>query len=98
MFPSSLENNINHKTYGLYALRGTFLRNIFSSQQDATMRYILCMGSVAFSPAEVAEKLGVGVETVRRYLRSGKLRGVHLSVKCWRVPASELYLFIRNCK
>ena len=41
---------------------------------------------------EVAERLRVSEETVRRMLRAGRLRGVRLgSTKMgWRIPASEL--------
>jgi excisionase family DNA binding protein len=45
---------------------------------------------------EVAERLRVSDETVRRFLRSGKLRGVRPgSTKLgWRIPTSEVALFL----
>lgn len=51
-----------------------------------------------FTPIQVAEKLQVGVVTIYRYLRSGKLRGVHISRKCWRIAASDLYVFMQGGK
>ncbi len=56
------------------------------------------MGTTLFTPEQVAEKLQVDIDTVRRYLRSGKLVGVHISRKCWRIEASDLYVFIQRRK
>lgn len=39
--------------------------------------------------AETAEALNVCIDSVRRYLRAGKLRGTKLG-KEWRIPESEL--------
>jgi excisionase family DNA binding protein len=47
---------------------------------------------------EVAEQLRVSTETVRRWLRDGKLHGLWLSDRAgWRIPASELDRFIQEC-
>ena len=44
---------------------------------------------------EVAERLRVDSETVRRWLRAGKLRGLLLSQQSgYRIPDSELRRFI----
>ena len=48
------------------------------------------------TPTQVAKKLQVGVITVYRYLRSGKLKGTHVSRKCWRVTPSDLYTFMQR--
>lgn len=41
--------------------------------------------------AEVAKRLKVNVETVRRWLRSGRVKGVPLGDRAgWRIPKSEL--------
>ncbi len=46
---------------------------------------------------EVAERLRVNAETVRRWLRAGQLRGVWLSDRAgWRIPAGELERFLRE--
>lgn len=46
---------------------------------------------------EVADRLRVDPETVRRWLRAGKLRGVLLSQQGgYRVPESELGRFIAD--
>uniref|UniRef100_A0A831X6V0 DNA-binding protein n=1 Tax=Thermorudis peleae TaxID=1382356 RepID=A0A831X6V0_9BACT len=46
---------------------------------------------------EVAERLRVNAETVRRWLRSGQLKGVWLSDRAgWRIPAGELERFLRE--
>ena len=42
---------------------------------------------------EVAERLSVSTETVRRYLREGRLRGVKL-IRAWRIQPEELERFI----
>ena len=41
-------------------------------------------------PEEAAEELRVHIETIMRWLRSGKLRGVKLPGGAWRVPREEL--------
>lgn len=38
---------------------------------------------------EAAKRLGLSEETVRRYLRSGELRGSRLKLE-WRIPAEEV--------
>ncbi|MBX6754529.1 MAG: helix-turn-helix domain-containing protein [Thermorudis peleae] len=46
---------------------------------------------------EVADQLRVSPETVRRWLRDGKLRGLWISDRGgWRIPASELARFIQE--
>lgn len=46
--------------------------------------------------AEVAAKLKVKPKTVGNWLRSGKMRGVRLGAKAWRIPASALDDFVRQ--
>jgi excisionase family DNA binding protein len=48
------------------------------------------------SVAEVAEWLHVGAETVRRYLRAGRLRGVLLGGRgsAYRIPEAEVRRFL----
>lgn len=44
---------------------------------------------------EVAERLRVKEETVRRWLRAGELHGVYLSDAAgWRIPAEDLRAFL----
>lgn len=47
------------------------------------------------TPEQVADRLQVVVETVYRWLRSGKLRGSRLSRKVWRVAESDLNDFMK---
>ena len=46
------------------------------------------------STEEVAERLNVSPLTVRKWLRSGRLRGIKVSV-LWRVRESDLNAFIK---
>jgi excisionase family DNA binding protein len=47
------------------------------------------------TPEQVAEYLQVHVETVRRWLRSGELRGINLGGRSrWRVRREDLQRFI----
>jgi excisionase family DNA binding protein len=47
------------------------------------------------TPEQVAEYLQVHVETVRRWLRSGELRGVNLGGRArWRVRREDLQRFV----
>ena len=47
--------------------------------------------------AEVAAKLKVDPETVRVWLRTGKLRGTRLSRAAgWRIPESEVIRLLRG--
>jgi len=52
------------------------------------------MAQIFLTSEQVAEALQVDVETVRRYLRAGKLRGRKLSPKCWRISEASLRAFI----
>jgi excisionase family DNA binding protein len=67
-------------------------------QQNATMCYNQTMPTTYFTPEEVATKLNVCVETIRRYLRTKKLPGTKVSSKCWRVYPSDLYEFLQRRK
>jgi excisionase family DNA binding protein len=51
---------------------------------------------VYMTPEQVAEKLQLAVETVYRWLRSGKLRGSRMSQKAWRVSEEDLRSFMRK--
>jgi excisionase family DNA binding protein len=51
---------------------------------------------VYMTPEQVAEKLQLAVETVYRWLRSGKLRGARMSQKAWRVTEEDLRSFMRK--
>lgn len=47
--------------------------------------------------AQVAEQLQVNPETVRRWLRSGKLRGISLGDRAgYRIPERELRRFLEE--
>lgn len=49
------------------------------------------------SVEEVAARLSVHRETVRRWLRTGELRGYRLGFRGgWRIPEEELRRFIRS--
>ncbi|MBI3978269.1 MAG: helix-turn-helix domain-containing protein [Chloroflexi bacterium] len=49
--------------------------------------------------AQVAERLQVNPETVRRWLRSGRLRGILLGDRAgYRVGASELRRFVEELR
>ena len=47
------------------------------------------------TPKEVADRLRVSEQTVLRWLRSGKLKGVKAG-KLWRVEEEELEKFIKE--
>src|SRR5580658_10343232 len=49
---------------------------------------------VYLTPEQVAERLQLAVETVYRWLRSGKLRGSHMSAKAWRVAEHDVRSFM----
>jgi excisionase family DNA binding protein len=51
---------------------------------------------VYLTPEQVAEKLQLAVETVYRWLRSGKLRGSRMSLKAWRVSEEDLRSFMKK--
>ena len=48
-----------------------------------------------YSVEEFAEKLGVSTETVRRWLRSKKIRGMKLG-RDWRIPKEEAEKGLHN--
>lgn len=48
-----------------------------------------------FTPEEVAEKLKLNPETIRRMLRENRLKG-HLFGRVWRIPQSALDDWLRE--
>lgn len=46
-------------------------------------------GIILYTPEEVAERLGVGTQTVRVYLKDGRLRGRKFAGH-WYIPADAL--------
>jgi excisionase family DNA binding protein len=48
------------------------------------------------NPRQVAEILGVHQKTVHLWLRSGRLQGVKISYRAWRIPQSALDSFLAN--
>jgi excisionase family DNA binding protein len=53
------------------------------------------------SPGQIAELLGVHKKTVHLWLRTGKLQGIKISYRAWRIPKSAFDSFIevsRNTK
>jgi excisionase family DNA binding protein len=48
------------------------------------------------TPKDVAEILGVHQKTVHLWLRAGKLNGIKISYRAWRIPQSALNAFIEQ--
>lgn len=48
------------------------------------------------NPRQVAEILGVHQKTVHLWLRSGRLQGVKISYRAWRIPQSALDSFLAS--
>ena len=48
------------------------------------------------NPREVAEILGIHQKTVHLWLRMGKLEGVKISYRSWRIPKTALNAFIEK--
>jgi len=48
------------------------------------------------NPRQVAEILGVHQKTVHLWLRSGRLQGIKISYRAWRIPQSALDSFLAN--
>jgi len=48
------------------------------------------------TPKEVAEILGVHQKTVHLWLRTGKLLGIKISYRAWRIPRTALKEFIEK--
>jgi excisionase family DNA binding protein len=52
-------------------------------------------GSVYLSPDDVARRLQVHSETIREYLRTGKIKGIHVARK-WRITEEALAEFLNT--
>ncbi len=52
--------------------------------------------SQMLNPRQVAEILGVHQKTVHLWLRSGRLQGVKISYRAWRIPQSALDSFLAD--
>jgi len=50
------------------------------------------------NPREVAEILGIHPKTVHLWLRTGKLEGIKISSRSWRIPQESLNDFIEKNK
>jgi excisionase family DNA binding protein len=48
-----------------------------------------------YTPNEIADMLNVSRETIRRYLRQGKLRGLKFD-QLWRVQKKDLDMFLAS--
>ena len=48
------------------------------------------------TPKQVAEILGVHQKTVHLWLRTGKLEGLKISYRAWRIPSAALNSFIER--
>jgi excisionase family DNA binding protein len=48
----------------------------------------------AMSPQEVADRIGVSKDTVLRLLRSGRLPGVKIGWRSWRITEDNLAAFM----
>ena len=48
------------------------------------------------TPRQVAEILGVHQKTVHLWLRSGRLQGIKISYRAWRIPKTALDSFITS--
>ena len=47
-----------------------------------------------YSPEEAAELLGINPNTIRAWLRDGRLKGVKLGGRIWRISEESLAAFI----
>ena len=54
------------------------------------------MGERYYSPEEIAGKFNVSGVVVRKWLREGKLKGMKLGGKLWRISEADLDEFVRN--
>lgn len=51
-----------------------------------------------YTSEQVAKMLEVSPETIRRYVRSGKLKSIKLGGKFIRIDKKDLDVFIKNLK
>jgi excisionase family DNA binding protein len=51
------------------------------------------MGNHDLTLKEVAEELGIHIDTARRLLRTGQIEGYHPDLKSWRVTREALVAF-----
>ncbi len=48
-----------------------------------------------FTPEEVAKKLKINLQTVRKFLREGKLKGIKVGTN-WRIPEDRFNEFLQK--
>jgi excisionase family DNA binding protein len=51
--------------------------------------------ALMLTPKDIAEQLGVHQKTVHLWLRTGKLQGVKISYRAWRIPKESFDSFIK---
>lgn len=54
------------------------------------------MQGAYLTPDQVAVRLQLHVETIYRWLRAGRLPGIRLSRKAWRITEADLTDFLRS--
>ena len=52
------------------------------------------MDSEYLTPEEIATKLKVHEDTIRRWLRTGELRGIKIGKRQWRVRKADLEAYL----
>ena len=48
-----------------------------------------------YKPTEVAEKLGVSIHTVNKWLQAGKIKGIKVG-NLWRITETDLEAFVKT--
>ena len=97
-FHLASKTNMHYRNSLTRGLRGKKEGIFFELNYTRRYRIMVDMGIIYFTPEQVAEKLQLDVATIYRYLRSKKLRGAHISRKCWRIAASDLYIFLQGTR
>jgi len=72
------------------------LHNILSDGLNMTDKIPASPLDQLLTPEQAAKALAVSPRTVKQWLRDGKLPGVKLAGKVWRVKASDLQAFIKK--
>lgn len=54
------------------------------------------ISSATLTPKETAQLLNVDVRTIRKHLKSGTLKGMRVSERCWRIAKDDILTYFKT--
>lgn len=65
-------------------------------QYDLLKKELDKINSATLTPKETAQLLNVDVRTIRKHLKSGTLKGMRVSERCWRIAKDDILTYFKT--